>query len=195
MKITKSSLAVGVPKYLSDIMNLYGNLPISNFTIKQEYDAVPWFEIEGLFHPIESEEQTVQEILDTMTDAQRKVLHYLVGEACKETNEISPERSEGMNMSEWIYDKYAAIPTDNSILNTYQKFATDTGMMASNISNQCCTSSKINKTDISKGEEKMDLFNGMFGKVANGMCRLSMYEEDEDDTDEAPEIEDGAKTE
>lgn len=123
MKLTKSSLALGAPKYLSDIMNLYGNLPISNFTVKQEYDTFPRFEIEGLFHPIESEEQTVQEILDTMTDAQRKVLYYLVGEACKETT----------------------------------------------------TSSKSNKTDISKGEEKMDLFNGMFGKVANGMCRLSMY--------------------
>lgn len=109
MKITKSSLAVGAPKSLSDIMNLYGNLPVSNFTVEQEYDTIPWFKIEGPFHPIESEEQTVQEILDIMTDAPRKVLHYLIGEACKETN----ERSEGMINTEWIYDKYAAIPTDS----------------------------------------------------------------------------------
>ena len=173
MKITKSSLAVGAPKYLSDIMNLYGNLPISNFTVKTEYDSVPWFELEGPFHPIESEDQTVQEILDTMTDAQRKVLHYLVGEACKETK----ERSEGMGMvnAEWIYDKYSGTTTDHSILNAFQKYTTGTLATAANISNQCCTSSKDNTTDISKGEEKMDLFNGMFGKVANGMCRLSMY--------------------
>ena len=168
MKITKNSLTVGAPKYLSDIMNLYGNLPISNFTVKTEYDAVPWFELEGPFHPIESEEQTVQEILDTMTDAQRKVLYYLIGEACKETN----ERSDGMLMNDWLYDKYSGIPTDNSLLDIFQKYTTN---VTSTVPTQCCTNTKNNKNDISKGEEKMDMFNGMFGKVANGMCRLSMY--------------------
>ena len=154
-------------------MNLYGDLPVSNFTVKQEYDTIPWFEIEGCFHPVESEEQTVQEILDTMTDAQRKVLYYLIGEVCKETN----ERSEGMvDTNGWIYDKYAGIPTDNTLLNAIQNYGHVTNT-ASTIPDQCCTSTspKSNKTDISKGEEKMDLFNGMFGKVANGMCRLSMY--------------------
>lgn len=72
MKMIKASSLIDTPKSLSDIMNLYGDLPVSNFTVKQEYDTLPWFEIEGCFHPVETEEQTVQEILDTMTDAQRK---------------------------------------------------------------------------------------------------------------------------
>ena len=169
MKITKSSLAVGAPKYLSDIINLYGNLTIANFMVKTECNAVPWFELEGPFHPIESEELTVQEILDTMTDAQRKVLHYLIGKACKETN----KRGDDMLTNDWLYDKYSGIPTDNSRLDIFQKYTTN---VTATPSQQCCsTSAKSNTTDISKGEEKMDLFNGMFGKVANGMCRLSMY--------------------
>lgn len=173
MKVSKTSSLTEAPKSLSDIMNLYGDLPVSNFTVKQEYDAVPWFEIEGCFHPIKSEERTVQEILDTMTDAQRKVLHFLIGEACKETN----ERSDCMVMNEWIYDKYSGIPTDDTLLNIIKQYGHYRSNTASAIQDQCCTntSSTSNKTDISKGEEKMDLFNGMFGKVANGMCRLSMY--------------------
>lgn len=40
---------------------------------------------------------------------------------------------------------------------------------------KCCTDKKETKNDdIPKGENSMEMFNGMFGKVANGMCRLSM---------------------
>ena len=163
MKITKTNSLTDAPKSLSDIMNLYGDLPVSNFAVKHEYGTVPWFEIEGCFHPVEAEEQT-------MTDAQRKVLYYLIGEACKELN----ERSDCMmGMNDWLNDKYSGIPTDDSMLDFFKQSANI--MTGTSVSNSCCTSSKSNKTDISKGEEKMDLFNGMFGKVANGMCRLSMY--------------------
>lgn len=130
--------------------------PIANFTVKKEYEAIPWFELEGPFYPVESEEQTV-----------------LIGEACKETN----ERSDCMFMNEWLNYKHSGIPTDDTLLDIFKKYDGHVSNTATTIPDQCCTStsSKSNKTDISKGEEKMDLFNGMFGKVANGMCRLSMY--------------------
>lgn len=167
------------PRTLSDILRMYGDMDIQSMEYDSPFDCVPEIRL-TLFPKIEvKSEKTVKDVLDSFTEEQRTVLYYLVGEAVRETRKGDKNdvfdiggllKVGNSTIGEWTMDTDMLDDYPYSNMSERQQLLQDY-----TVSKGCCEAPKEEtKNDIFKEDHKMEMFNGMFGKVANGMCRLSM---------------------
>lgn len=155
----------GLARYFGD------RAQISSMREHQEFGSLPTIELELIIIPedhVSKKEKTVKDVYDELTDEQKKVVGYLMEEAMKD----AAKEANQMYYRNWDSDEF----TSNS-LSGINKWI-ETNFNKRTVSDDALDAAtyvvKTMNDENLKGDSMMEMFNGMFGKVANGMCRLSM---------------------
>ena len=168
------------PKTLTGLANYFGDrAQISSMTEHREYGSLPTLNLEVIIYPEDhtpkKKDRTVQDVYDEMTDEQKKVVGYLMEEAIKTAVK---EAKENPMIDTYVWTEYLngnkKWPSNCNNLSNWAKILDDSQCSNDAVDATRYAVETMNKENL-KGDSMMEMFNGMFGKLKNGMCRLSMH--------------------
>ena len=166
------------PKTLTGLANYFGDrAQISSMIERQDFGSLPTIELELTIYPEDhtpkKKDRTVQDVYDEMTDEQKKVVGYLMEEAMK-TAVKEAKANPMVDRDVWSQYLNGTWPSDFNSLSEWAKILDDSQYSNDSLDATRYAVETMNKENL-KGDSMMEMFNGMFGKLKNGMCRLSMH--------------------
>lgn len=167
------------PKSLIGLANYFGDrAQISSMTEHQEYGSLPTLNLEVIIYPEDhtpkKKDRTVQDVYNEMTDEQKKVVGYLMEEAMKTAVKEAPTVIDVNGFHQYLNGGWSDLDRVPLNLNEWIKTNDDSQCSNDSLDATRYAVETMNKENL-KGDSMMEMFNGMFGKLKNGMCRLSMH--------------------